>query len=150
MKEAIKKLLDMSVGELREQLAYDDGDESIQEVFEDMFEHELDNGQSLEDYLNENYGAENDQYDDDDNEDDDYSYDDEDDCSYDDDDDDDDYDYDDDDEEPDTANTDGLTPEEKALADQIIDDIDNGVYKIKSIKGVYSDKMYNYIYKMVD
>lgn|SRR5574344_400134 len=141
MKEAIKKLLDMSVGELREQLAYDDGDESIQEVFEDMFEHELDNGQSLEDYLNENYGAENDQYDDDDNEDDDYSYDDEDDCSYDDD---------DDDEEPDTADTDGLTPEEKALADQIIDDIDNGVYKIKSIKGVYSDKMYNYIYKMVD
>ena len=131
MKEAIKKLLDMSVGELREQLAYDDGDESIQEVFEDMFEHELDNGQSLEDYLNENYGAENDQYDDDDNEDDDYS-------------------YDDDDEEPDTADTDGLTPEEKALADQIIDDIDNGVYKIKSIKGVYSDKMYNYIYKMVD
>ena len=131
MKEAIKKLLDMSVGEIREQLAYDDGDESIQEVFEDMFEHELDNGQSLEDYLNENYGAENDQYDDDDNEDDDYS-------------------YDDDDEEPDTADTDGLTPEEKALADQIIDDIDNGVYKIKSIKGVYSDKMYNYIYKMVD
>ena len=141
MKEAIKKLLDMSVGELREQLAYDDGDESIQEVFEDMFEHELDNGQSLEDYLNENYGAENDQYDDDDNEDDDYSYDDDD---------------EEEEEDPDYLNSDEVCiggalsiPEEEELAQSIAADIRNGRYALHTLNGVYSVEILNRISELI-
>lgn len=114
MSKRVEKLLKLTVGEVREQLAYMDTDLGIKEWLYDYAELPDDEDDLLEDL----YDDENDDYCDDD-------YDDE--------------DYDDEDEEEEIEVGGALpNPDEEELANQIANDISNRRYSINSLAGLYS------------
>lgn len=120
--EKLKDLLDdWSVGEVREILAYADSDKGFL------------------DYLKEEYDIDPEE-----------DWEDDEDCFDDEDDSEDDYEDDDDEDECEEVETPSLTDEEKALADGIIDDIDNGRYSISVIENVYPNHIVSYIKDYVD
>lgn len=116
--EAIAALLSLEIGELREKLAYADGNDDFSDWLEDEFEFEADDFEVDEDDIELE-----------DNDDDDDDYEDYDDCE----DEDDDY-WDRDDDEV------TLPSDQEDLAQEIARDIRDGKYTVASIMGAYTDE----------
>lgn len=137
--EAVKALLEMELGELREITARLDADQTVEDFLMEDFEYDA-----------EEYEVEEDEIDlaDDEDEDDDEDtcyceddweedFDEEDEC------------YEEEECEAD-VNIPCLTDEERGLADAIVDDIDNGHYTLDTIKAVYPSQIVEYVAAYVD
>lgn len=139
--EAVKALLEMELGELREITARLDADQTVEDFLMEDFEYDVDEYEVEEDEIDLA-----DDEDEDDDEDTCYNEDSwEEDCE-----DEDDYCEEDCEECEADANIPCLTDEERGLADAIIDDIDNGHYTLDTIKAVYPSQIVDYVAAYVD
>lgn len=141
----------LSVGQLRELLAYACADESVDSWWEDITEDDLERVGFYDDE-DEDYDGDSSYYDDSCDEDTDYDEDDE---LWDDEDEDEDY-YDEEEEDPDYLDADEVCiggalpiPEEEELAQNIAVDIRNGRYALHTLNGVYSVEILNRISELI-
>lgn len=125
----LDELLDKSIGDIREMLAHEDSDSSFRTFL-------IENGWIVDEdnEYDDNYEEDEDDYDDDD-----YEEEDEDEDSWDDEEDD------NEDDEPEFP-----SEEERALAYNIADDIDNGAYTIDSIRPFYSQDFIEKVENLLD
>ena len=141
----------LSVGQLRELLAYACAEESVDSWWEDITEDDLERVGFYDDE-DEDYDGDSSYYDDNYDEDTDYDEDDE---LYDDEDEDEDC-YDEEEEDPDYLDADEVCiggalpiPEEEELAQSIAADIRNGRYALHTLNGVYSVEILNRISELI-
>lgn len=121
----LDELLDKSIGDIREMLAYEDSDSSFRTfLIENGWIEDIDN--EYDD--NDDYEEDEDNYDDDDYEDDEEDS------------------WDDDDEEEDVE----LPSDQEELAEEIAEDISNKKYAIGSLYGLYSEDFIKRIKKLID
>ena len=144
----------LSVGQLRELLAYACAEESVDSWWEDITEDDLERVgfyDELDD--DDDYDGDSSYYDDNYDEDTDYDEDDE---LWDDEDEDEDY-YDEEEEDPDYLDADEVCiggalpiPEEEEMAQEIAYDIVNGRYSLEAVINLYNDSIINRIIELAD
>ena len=116
----LDELLDKSIGDIREMLAYEDSDSSFRTfLIENGWIEDIDN--EYDD--NDDYEEDEDNYDDDEEDS-----------------------WDDDDEEEDVE----LPSDQEELAEEIAEDISNKKYAIESLYGLYSEDFIKRIKKLID
>ena len=144
----------LSVGQLRELLAYACAEESVDSWWEDITEDDLERVGFYDELDDDDYDGDSSYYDDNYDEDTDYDEDDE---LWDDEDEDEDY-YDEEEEEdPDYLGADEVCiggalpiPEEEEMAQEIAYDIVNGRYSLEAVINLYNDSIINRIKELAD